>query len=78
MRVRIMIPTTGSCTASLNRTVTRTSARSPLRQTIVGLPLSPTVSTRTISARPSPRRIRGVIGAPTLSPHVRSRVATCL
>jgi len=53
-----MMPITGSATSSRKRTATLTSARSPLRQTMVGLPLSPMVSTRKISARPSPRRTR--------------------
>src|ERR1035441_4428311 len=71
MRVRIMIPTTGSATASRKRTATRTTARSPLRQTIVCLPLSPTVSTRRISARPSPRRTVGAIGGGVVPPPAR-------
>jgi len=68
-----MMPITGSATSSRKRTATLTSARSPLRQTMVGLPLSPMVSTRKISARPSPRRTRGVSGTLTVSPHARRR-----
>ena len=78
MRVRIMMPTTGSATASRKRTATRTTARSPLRQTMVGLPFSPMVSTRTISARPSPRRTVGASGGVMLSPQARSLVGDVL
>src|SRR5438067_12024 len=66
-----MMPTTGSGTGSRKRTATFTTARSPVRHTIVGLPLSPIVSTRRISARPSPRRTVGAIGGVMLSPHAR-------
>ena len=45
--MRIIIPITGSATASRKRTVTLTTASSPLRHTIVGQPFSPMVSTRT-------------------------------
>src|SRR5207249_4482888 len=74
MRVRIMIPITGFGTTCWYFTETRTTASSPLRQTAVGLPFSPRVSTHRISARPSPLRRRGASGLWTVSPHSRTRV----
>ena len=73
------MPTTGSATASRNRTVTLTTASSPLRQTMVGWPFSPMVSTRRIFGAPvAAAHARARAAACTVSPQARSRAATCL